>query len=129
MRGLDNLRKVLNHPNGFLHSAADIFVQIRPLSCYQVQIIIFYLNSLFNSCYLEQSIYFLYLRLPHENFILIYSYLIREGRREIVWACDRHSNETVTLRKPVTKYKYMRKWSYEIAHVNSTRIKKSINWL
>ena len=29
---------------------------------------------------------------------------------EIVCPCDRHSNETATLRKHVTKYKNMRKW-------------------
>ena len=28
---------------------------------------------------------------------------------EIVRDCDRHSNETVTLEKDVTKYKYWRK--------------------
>ena len=32
---------------------------------------------------------------------------------EIVRACDRHSNETVTLRKHVTKYKKMRKLMVE----------------
>ena len=57
---------------------------------------------------------------------------------EIVGHCDRHSNETVTLRKHVTKYKTMRKWTVEflrkfrncyieIAIVNSIRITKSIN--
>ena len=34
----------------------------------------------------------------------IYPYLISEGN-EIVRACDRHCNETVTLTKHVTKYK------------------------
>ena len=33
---------------------------------------------------------------------------------EIIRACDRNSNETVTLRKHVTKYKYVRKWMAEI---------------
>ena len=53
-------------------------------------------------------------------------------------ACDRHSNETVTLRKHVTKYKNMQKWMVEflrkykgrgniIARVNSIHITKSIN--
>ena len=32
---------------------------------------------------------------------------------EIVGACDRNSNETVTLRKHFTKYKNMRKWMDE----------------
>ena len=32
---------------------------------------------------------------------------------EIVRPCDRHSNDTVTLRKYVTKYKHMRKWMVE----------------
>ena len=59
---------------------------------------------------------------------------------EIVLPCDRHINETVTLRKHVTKYNYMRKWMVEflrkfenrrikIVRVNSIRITKSINLL
>ena len=35
--------------------------------------------------------------------VIIYPYLISEWRR-FVWNCDRQSNETVTLRKHVTKY-------------------------
>ena len=57
---------------------------------------------------------------------------------EIVRPCDRHSNETVTLRKHVTKYKNMRKLMVEflrkfdnsgikIAGVNSILITKSTN--
>ena len=57
---------------------------------------------------------------------------------EIVRPCDRYSNETVTLRKHVTKYKNTRKWivkffrkfknsGIEIAWVNSILITKSIN--
>ena len=57
---------------------------------------------------------------------------------EIVSPCDRHSNETVTLRKHVTKYKNMQKWMVEfirkfenrgikIARVNSILTTKSIN--
>ena len=59
---------------------------------------------------------------------------------EIVRPCDRHNNETVTLRKHVTKYKHMRKWIVEffrkfencfikISRVNSISINKSINLL
>ena len=59
---------------------------------------------------------------------------------EIVLSCDRHINETVTLRKHVTKYNHMRKWKVEflrkfenrrikIVRVNSIRITKSINLL
>ena len=59
---------------------------------------------------------------------------------EIVRLCDLHSNETVTLRKHVTKHKNMRKWMVEylrksgssgdkIDWVNSIRITKSINLL
>ena len=29
---------------------------------------------------------------------------------QIVRPCDRHSNETVTLREHVTKYKHLQKW-------------------
>ena len=58
---------------------------------------------------------------------------------KIVWDCDRHSNETVTPREHVTKYKNKRKWmveiltkyesrSHKIGQVNSIRI-KSINLL
>ena len=32
---------------------------------------------------------------------------------EIVRPCDRHSNETVTLKKHVKKYKHMQKWMDE----------------
>ena len=58
---------------------------------------------------------------------------------EIFRPCDRHSNETVTLWKHVTKHKIsMRKWMVEflkeienrcikIARVNSIRITKLIN--
>ena len=56
---------------------------------------------------------------------------------EIVQPRDRHSNETVTLRKHVTKYKNVRKWMVEffrkfencgikIARVNAILITKSI---
>ena len=64
-------------------------------------------------------------------------YLISKVRR-IVRHCDRHRNETVTLRKHITKYKNIRKWIVEIlrkfknrgikiARVNSILITKSIN--
>ena len=57
---------------------------------------------------------------------------------EIVRPCYRHSNETVTLRKPVNKHKNMQNRVVEfiskfenqgikIARVNSTLITKSIN--
>ena len=60
---------------------------------------------------------------------------------EIVRPCDRHSNETVTLGKHVTKYKNMRNgWTnfsedkfenrgIKIASVNANIITKSINLL
>ena len=53
-------------------------------------------------------------------------------------ACDRHRNETVTLRKHVTKYKNMRKRLFprqsesrgdKIALFNSIRITESVNLL
>ena len=67
----------------------------------------------------------------------IYPYLLVKGD-EIVRPCDRHSNETVTLRKHATKYKNIRKWTIKffrkfenrgikIARVNSILITKSIN--
>ena len=44
----------------------------------------------------------------------IYPCLVREGETKLFdLACDRHSNETGTLRKPVTKYKNIRKWMVE----------------
>ena len=57
---------------------------------------------------------------------------------KIVRPCDRHSNETVTVRKHVTKYKNMQKWVVEflkklqssgikIAGVNRIFVTKSIN--
>ena len=59
---------------------------------------------------------------------------------DIVRHCDRHSNETVTLRKHVTKSKNMRKWMVEflkkfenrdikISQVNSIRMTKAINFI
>ena len=75
--------------------------------------------------------------IQHKDFVPINPYLISEGD-EIVRACDRHRDETVTLTKHVTKYKYMRKWMVEflsksqscvikIARVNSIRMTKYIN--
>ena len=46
------------------------------------------------------------------DFVPIYPSQIIE-RDEIVQVCDRHWDETVTLTKHVTKYKYMRKWMVE----------------
>ena len=57
---------------------------------------------------------------------------------EIVCPCDRHSNETVALKKHVTKYKNMINWMVEflrkfenrdikIPRVNSIPITKSIH--
>ena len=77
--------------------------------------------------------------IQYKDFVTIYLYLISEGD-EIVRACDRHWDETVTLTKHVTKYKYMRKWMVEflsksqsrvikIIRVNSIRMTKSINLL
>ena len=77
--------------------------------------------------------------IQYKDFVLILPYLISEGG-EIFRACDRHRNETLTLTKHVTKYKYMRKWMVEflsksqsriikIARVNSIRMIKSINLL
>ena len=70
----------------------------------------------------------------------IYHYLIISEGEEIVQPCDLHRNETVTLTKHVTKYKYMRNWIVEflsksqshsiiIDRVNSIRMTKSINLL
>ena len=50
--------------------------------------------------------------IQYEDFVPIYPNPISEGD-EIVRACDRHRNETVTLRKHITKYKYVRKWIVE----------------
>ena len=55
----------------------------------------------------------------------IYPYLISKCD-EIVLPCDRHSNETVTLRKHVTKYKNMQKWMVEFLRKFENRgIKKA----
>ena len=77
--------------------------------------------------------------IQYKDFVPIYPYLISEGD-EIVRACDWHRNETVTLTKHVTKYKYVQKWMVEflrksqsrvikITQVNSIRMTKSINLL
>ena len=76
--------------------------------------------------------------IQYKDFVLIYPYIIISEGVEIVRACDRHRNETVTLTKDVTKYKNMRKWMVElhrkfencaikITRVNSIRITKSVN--
>ena len=70
--------------------------------------------------------------IQYKDFVPIYPDPISEGD-EIVRACDRHWDETVTLTKHVTKYKYMRKWMVEFlskshncgikfARVNSIRM-------
>ena len=75
--------------------------------------------------------------IQYKDFLTIYHHLISEGD-EIVRACDKHWDETVTVTKHVTKYKYMRKSMVEflskslsrvikIARVNSIRMTKSIN--
>ena len=72
------------------------------------------------------------------QFIPIYSLFVK--RVEIVRACGRHSNETVTLMKYLTKYKNKRKLTIEfhtkfesrdnkISRVNTIRIAKFINLL
>ena len=43
---------------------------------------------------------------------------------EIVRACDLHWDETVTLTKHVTKYKYMRKWMVELLSKSQSRVIK-----
>ena len=79
--------------------------------------------------------------MQYKDFVPIYQYLyIISEADEIVRACDRHWDETLTLTKHVTKYKFMRKWMVEfvsksqsrvikIARVNSIRMTKSINLL
>ena len=44
---------------------------------------------------------------------------------EIVRPCDRHSIETVTIKKHVTKYKSMRKWMVEFLRKFENRAIKS----
>ena len=61
--------------------------------------------------------------MQYKNFVPIYPYLISEGD-EIVRACDRHWDETVTLTKHVTKYKYMRKWIVEFLSKSQSRVIK-----
>ena len=58
--------------------------------------------------------------------VQIYPYQISKGRR-IVRPCDQHSNETVTLRKRVTKYKNMRNgWSNFFKKIeNRVQLKRS----
>ena len=52
-------------------------------------------------------------------------YLIIEGD-EIVRACDRHWDETATLTKQVTKYKYMRKWTVEFLSKSQSLVIKIV---
>ena len=73
-------------------------------------------------------------------YVPIYPYQIIVKGDEIVRPCNRHSNETMTLRKHIFKYKHMRKWMVEffrefenrgikISRVNSILITKSIDLL
>ena len=61
--------------------------------------------------------------LQYKDFVPIYPYLISE-RDKIVRACDRHWNETATLTKHVTTYKYMRKWTVEFLSKSESRVIK-----
>ena len=61
--------------------------------------------------------------IQYKAYVLFYPYLISEGD-EIVRACDRHCDETVTLTKHVTKYKYMRKWMVEFLSKSQSRVTK-----
>ena len=67
----------------------------------------------------------------------IYPYKLVKGD-EIVPPCDQHINETVTLRRHITKHKSIQKWivkflrkfenrGINISQVNSILITKSIN--
>ena len=47
---------------------------------------------------------------------------------EIVQACDRHSNETATLRKHVTKYEQVLKWAAEVFSKSECR-DINIDWV
>ena len=73
---------------------------------YQINLLLF-LNKSQN--WIPYSLIKLPNKIQYKNFVPIYPYLISEGD-EIVRACDRHWDETVTLTKHVTKYKCMRKW-------------------
>ena len=61
--------------------------------------------------------------IQYKDFVPIYPYLISEGD-DIVRACDRHWDETVTFTKHVTKYKYMRKWMVEFLSKSQSRVIK-----
>ena len=43
---------------------------------------------------------------------------------KIVRPCDRHSNETATVRKYATKYKHMQKWMIEFLRKIENRVIK-----
>ena len=52
-------------------------------------------------------------RWSHMKVLFQFISILLAKEDEIIWACDRHSNETVTLRKHGTKYKHMQKWKIE----------------
>ena len=65
------------------------------------------------TCFLKIMVSLLFrLQAVSKIYVPIYPYLISEGD-EIVRPCDRHSNETMTLRKHVTKYKHTWIWMFE----------------
>ena len=45
---------------------------------------------------------------------------------EIIRPCDWHSNETVTLKNHVTKYKHMREWMFEFLSKSESRDNKIV---
>ena len=61
--------------------------------------------------------------MQYKDFVPIYRCVIIGGD-EIVRACDRHWDETVTLTKHVIKYKYMWKWMVEFLSKSQSRVIK-----
>ena len=61
--------------------------------------------------------------IQYKDFVPIYPYLISEGD-EMFRACDRHWDETATLTKHVTKYKYIIKWMVEFLSKSQSRVIK-----
>ena len=146
---MDRARKI-----AFDHNGPPTPYKIKVNNCKLIDLVIrIKLTSNFNATILKFSFAYFYIwkhvswesrfrchdgYKPYQRYMFQFISIKSVKRDEIVRPCERHSNETATVRKHVTKYKNMRKWmvecfrkfwnrGIEIARVNSILIQKSAN--
>ena len=93
----------------------------RPSDFLRTSIIHFHMFLYVVTCFLWVTVSFLCLSQAWKDAVPIYPYQIIVKWDEIVRAFNRHSNETVTLGKHVTKYKNMRKWMVQFLRKSESR--------